>query len=181
MFDFVLFAFYTLICSHHICCFFVHSIAKLFAQPSIFDVPEFSLIFTLKQPKNITSPKHQATMTSQTSKPIATYHFHVRINNQPRYQKTKNSKFFASHPSVFHMLKLFPYLILPESCKQKTPHTTESFNFRDASLNKITQQNHQNPPLHTKISTKHQNHTHITIFHLQNTTFLIFQATLKVF
>ena len=137
MFDFVLFAFYTLIISHHICCFSVHSIAKLSAQPSVFDVPEFSPIFTLKQPKNITPPKLQTTTTSWTSKPIATYHFCVRTNNQQRYQKTKNSKFFTSHSSVFHTLKSFSYLVLPQSYKQKhhtppevlvflTPHLTKS-------------------------------------------------------
>jgi len=61
----------------------------------------------------------------------------VRINNQQRYQKTKNSKLFALHSSVFHTLKSFSYLVLPKGYKQKhhtppevlillTPHLTKS-------------------------------------------------------
>ena len=57
IFEFVLFAFYILIISHHICCFSVHLIAKLFTQSLVFNVSEFLLIyssiFTSKQLKNI--------------------------------------------------------------------------------------------------------------------------------
>jgi len=47
----------------------------------------------------------------------------MHTNNQQRYQKIENNKFFALHSSVFHKSKLFSYLILSESYKQKH-HTT---------------------------------------------------------
>jgi len=45
MFNFALFAFYTLIFSYYICCFSVHLIAKLFTQLSVFNVFDFLFIF----------------------------------------------------------------------------------------------------------------------------------------
>lgn len=166
MFKFVLFAFYTLIISHHICCFSVHSIAKLFAQPSVFDVPEFSPIhspiFTLKKK---TTQKHQHHNT-QTPKRPPQLRFCVRTNNQQRYQKTKNTKFFTSHPSVFHKLKLFPYLILPESYKQKRHTTPEVLIFWTSRLTK----SHGNDTKKHRITPKHSRNTKITLTSLYFTS-----------
>jgi len=107
VFDFVLFAFYTLIISHHICCFSVHSIAKLSAQPSVFDVPEFSPIFTLKQLKtphhqNIRLLRHQNLLQHTTSACAST------INKDIKKPKTANFSHYTllyfTHSNYFHIL-----------------------------------------------------------------------------
>jgi len=117
VFKFILFAFYTLIISHHICCFSVHLSAKLFIQSLLFDVSEFLLIhlsiFTSKQLKNINT----ATFTHQNNYLNFAFMCTSTINKDIR--KIKNSKFFSLHSSVFHKSKLFSFLILSESYKQK--------------------------------------------------------------
>jgi len=90
VFEFVLFAFYTLIISHHICCFSVHSSAKLFTQPSVFDVSEFSLIhlsiFTSKQLKNI----NITTFTHQNNHLNSAFACTSTINKDIKKPKTAN-------------------------------------------------------------------------------------------
>jgi len=90
VFKFVLFAFYILIISHHICCFSVHSSAKLFTQPSVFDVSEFLLIhlpiFTPKQLKNI----NITTLTHQNNHLNFAFVCAPTINKDIKKSKTAN-------------------------------------------------------------------------------------------
>ena len=94
MFKFILFTFYTLIISHHICCFSVHSSAKLFTQPLVFDVSEFLLIhlsiFTSKQLKNI----NITTLTHQNNYLNFTFVCTPTTNKDIKKSKTAN---FSPH------------------------------------------------------------------------------------
>jgi len=179
VFKFILFAFYTFIISHHICCFSVHSSTKLFAQSLVFDVSEFSLIhlsiFTSKQLKNI----NITLFTHQNNYLNFTFACTSTINKD--IKKTKNSKFFTLHLSVFYKSKLISYLILSESYKQKHHTTLKVLIFLTSHLTKWHSNNIKKTLHHIKTFTKHQNHIYIIIFHSQNTTFSIFQTTFQIF
>ena len=114
-----------------------------------------------------TTQKHQHHNT-HTSKQSSQLRFCVHTNNQQRYQKTKNSKFFALHFSVFHKPKLFSYLILPESYKQKHHTTLKVLIFLTSCFTKWC----------SNIIKKH----HITLKHSQNIkiTFTSLYFTLKM-
>jgi len=146
VFKFVLFAFYTLIISHYICCFFMHSIAKLFTQSSVFWcfwVLTYSFVyFHIK-----TIQKHQY-HNIYTLKQSSQLCFCMHINNQQRYQKIKNSKFFTLHSSVFHTSKLFSYLIFSENYKQKCHITSEVLIFLTSYLTKSYSNNIKNITSH---------------------------------
>ncbi len=107
MFEFILFAFYTLIISHHICCFSVHSSARLFAQSSVFDVSEFLLIhssiFTSKQLKNI----NITTLTHQNNHLNFTFVCTPTINKDIKKSKTVNFSHYIllyfTNQNCFHI------------------------------------------------------------------------------
>ncbi len=83
-------------------------------------------------------------------------------NNQQRYQKIQNSKFFKLHSSVFHTSKLFSYLNLSESYKQKHHTTSEILIFLTSHLTKWHSNNIKN--LH--ITLKHSQNIKITFISL---------------
>jgi len=155
MFKFVLFAFYTLIISHHICYFSVHISAKLFAQPSVFDVSEFLLIhlpiFTSKQLKNI----NITTFTHQNNHLNFTFVCAPTTNKDIKKSKTANFSHYILHKS-----KLFPSLILSESYKQKH-HTTLKVLILLMSC--LTKQHSNNIKKHHKTLKSHLHH-YISLF-----------------
>jgi len=144
VFEFVWFAFYTLIISHHICCFSVHLIAKLFVQSSVFNVFEFLLTYLSKQLKNI----NITTFTHQNNCLNFTFVCTSTINKV--IKKIKNSKLFTLHSSVFHTLKLFSYLILSESYKQKHYTSLEVLIFLMSHLTKLHSKNIKKPHITSK-------------------------------
>ncbi len=97
----------------------------------------------------------------------------MHINNQQRYQKTKNSKLYSSHPSVFHKSKVFPYLILSESYKQKHHTTLKILIFLTSCLTKW----HSNNIKKHHITSKHSQNIKITFTSLYFTfKTLLFQS-----
>jgi hypothetical protein len=160
VFEFVLFAFYTLIISHHICCFSCIQLQSSSCNLQFLMFLSFPYFHT-KTTQKTSHHQNIRLLTSQTSKLLQ----HITFMHQStKISKTKTANFCITLFCISHT-KLFSYLLLSESYKQKHHTPSEVLVFLMSCLtkshSKIIKKLH-----HIKIFTKHQNHTHITISHL---------------